>query len=91
MFTGELEPDIYFNEDEIYVHYDQFENLKFLSHNDQTIIIDETGKKIAELEASSRAQLIGTTLYEIREKSYIETKIDDLFTSYDYMSGHQIE
>jgi outer membrane protein assembly factor BamB len=47
-------------------------NYTFLHRDKQMIILDKYGMKVAEVEASRTAMLIGTKLYDVKEKSIVE-------------------
>ena len=52
------------------IHYLQTKDYKFFAKDKLTWIIDNNGQKIAEIEASSKAFLIGETLYDRRGDSF---------------------
>jgi len=52
------------------IHYLQTKDYKFFAKDKLTWIIDNNGQKIAEIEATSKAFLIGETLYDRRGDSF---------------------
>jgi hypothetical protein len=63
---------------QLYIYYLKTKNYKFLAKNNETIVIDNKNKKVADLKASNKAILIGSKLYDIQEKSFLEIDISDL-------------
>lgn len=64
--------------DQLYICYLKANKLKYLAKDSETIVIDETNEKIADLTASKNATLIGSKLYDLQEKCLIETNIEGL-------------
>lgn len=65
--------------DDFYICYFANNNFKFLANGDETIVIDNDNKVIANFRASSNAFVIGDQLFEILEKSVIQIDLTDLF------------
>jgi hypothetical protein len=80
MFNNDLEPESFFNDDDLYVLFAQKGQFRFLNREDITRVINIKGEEVAELSATSNALIIGTKLYEVRDKSYIETDLSELFS-----------
>lgn len=57
---------------DLYIYYLGEKDYKFLAKGDNTLIIDKGSKVIGELNISGRTSKIGTKLYNIGEKSFIE-------------------
>jgi hypothetical protein len=70
--TGQIESD------QLYVNYLKTKKYKFLAKNNETIVIDNKNKKVADLKASNKAILIDSKLYDMQEKSFLEIDISDL-------------
>ncbi|MCL2434655.1 MAG: hypothetical protein FWD09_00780 [Lentimicrobiaceae bacterium] len=56
---------------DVYVSYLHVEDYQFIAKDNKTFIINDTGKKIAELEASKDAFLMDNVLYDTRNRSFI--------------------
>lgn len=64
--------------DDLYINYLNYNELKFLSKEKKTIIIDSINQKIAELPISRNAFIMGDKLYDIQEKSFFEINLTDI-------------
>jgi outer membrane protein assembly factor BamB len=64
--------------DQLYIYYLKTNDYKFLAKEDETTIINKENKKVAELKASRNGIMIGSMLYDILEKSFIETDLSEL-------------
>ncbi len=53
------------------IYYLRKGKYKFLTEDGHTLIINDRGKRIAEIEASINAFLVGKTLYDKQDKSFI--------------------
>jgi hypothetical protein len=53
-------------------------NYKFITKDDKTFVIDYQGLIIAELDVTSNAFIIGNTIYEKRENSFIAISLKNL-------------
>ncbi len=62
---------------DLYIYYFKTKNYKFLSKDDETTVIDNENKKVADLKVSRKATLIGSKLYDMQEKSLIEVDINE--------------
>lgn len=60
------------------IYYLRTADLKFIAKDKQTLIIDNEGKQIAEIEASTNAFLIGEILYDRRDKSFIAVDLKEI-------------
>jgi hypothetical protein len=60
---------------QLYFHYLTYQNFKFLVKENQTIIIDKEGKKIAELEVSENSYIIGNKLYDVNDSRFLEVNL----------------
>jgi hypothetical protein len=49
----------------------QTQDLRFFTKGENVLVVNNSGKSIAEIEASSKAIIIGTTLYDIQCRSLI--------------------
>jgi len=56
------------------IYYLRTKDFKFIAKDKKTLVINNTGQKIAEIDATSNAFMIGNTLYDTQDKSFI--KID---------------
>lgn len=57
--------------DNLSIYYLQAGNFKFLGKNGESWIIDPNGQKIAELEATTKAFLLGNTLYDTQDQNFL--------------------
>ncbi len=64
--------------EELSIYYLRTADYKFITKNNQTLIIDNDGKRIAEIEATSNAFLIGERLYDKRDKSFLAIDLKDI-------------
>ncbi|NME69181.1 outer membrane protein assembly factor BamB family protein [Flammeovirga aprica] len=68
------------NYEDLSIYYLHTADLKFIAKDKQTLIVDNKGKEIAEIEASSKAFLIGTTLYDKQDKSFIAIDLKEILS-----------
>ncbi len=66
------------NYHQLYLYYLKTKNYKFLANENVTTVIDNSNIKVAELKASSKARLIGSKLYDMQERSFIEIDLNEL-------------
>lgn len=64
--------------EDLSIYYLRTADLKFIAKDKHTLIIDNEGKQIAEIEASTNAFLIGETLYDKRDKSFIAIDLKEI-------------
>ncbi|MBN2777948.1 MAG: PQQ-binding-like beta-propeller repeat protein [Bacteroidales bacterium] len=60
------------------IYYLRTADLKFISQNKQTLIINNDGKRIAEIEATTNAFLIGETLYDKRDNNFVAVDLKEI-------------
>lgn len=58
--------------------YLRTKDLKFIAKDKKTLIVNNEGKKIAEINATSNAFIIGNTLYDIQDKSFITMDLSEI-------------
>jgi hypothetical protein len=66
---------------QIYLYYLKTKDYKFLAKDNETTVIDNENKKVADFKASNNSMLIGSTLYDMQEKSFIEIDLNELINS----------
>lgn len=66
---------------ELYIRYLIIKDLEFVAKKNETVIIDSKGNKVAEIIASKNAILMGTKLYDVQEKSFIEIDLNGLLNN----------
>lgn len=66
---------------QLYVYYLKSKDYKFLANNNETTVIDNKNKKVAELKASNKAILLGSRLFDMQEKSFIEIDLKELINN----------
>lgn len=64
--------------DELSIYYLQTKDLKFIANDKKTLIVNDAGKRIAEIEATSNAYLVGSTLYETQDNRLIAIDMSEL-------------
>jgi len=64
--------------EDLSIYYLRTVDYKFIAKDNKTLIINNVGKKIAEIEATSNAFLIGETLYDKRDKSFIAIDLKEI-------------
>lgn len=64
--------------EDLSIYYLRTADLKFIAKGKQTLIIDNEGKQIAEIEASINAFLIGEKLYDKRDKNLIAIDLKEI-------------
>ena len=64
--------------EDLSIYYLRTADLKFIAKDKQTLIIDNEGKQIAEIEATTNAFLIGETLYDKQDKSFIAIDLKEI-------------
>lgn len=57
------------------ISYLQTADYKFIANDKQSLIINAKGKRVAEIEANTNAFLIGETLYDKRDNSFISVDL----------------
>ncbi len=63
---------------QLYICYLKTKKYRFLAKGNETTVIDQENRKVADLKASGKAILIGSKLYDMQEKSFLEIDIPDL-------------
>jgi outer membrane protein assembly factor BamB len=63
---------------QIYLYYLKSKDFKFLAKENESVVIDNSNKKVADLKISSKAILLGSTLFDIQEKSFFTIDLSDL-------------
>ncbi len=56
--------------EDLSIYFLRTNDFKFISKDNKTFIINNNGEKVAEVEASSKAFLLGTTLYDIQNEKF---------------------
>ncbi|MBK6399640.1 MAG: PQQ-binding-like beta-propeller repeat protein [Bacteroidetes bacterium] len=56
---------------EISIYYQRTKDFKFIAKDKNTLIVNNEGKSIAEVEATFNASITGNTLYDTQDKSFI--------------------
>ena len=64
--------------EDLNIYYLHTGDLKFIAKDNQTLIIDNEGKRIAEIEATTKAFLIGETLYDKIDNSFISVDLKEI-------------
>jgi hypothetical protein len=64
--------------EDLSIYYLRTADFKFIAKDNQTLIIDNEGKQIAEIEASTNAFLIDETLYDKRDKSFLAIDLKEI-------------
>ena len=77
VINDDLEITTQIDRDQMYIYYLRSNANKFLSKDNETIVIDSDNRKIADLKISGNAVLIGSKLYDMHEKSFIELDLNE--------------
>ena len=56
--------------DDLSIYYLKTEEFKFIANDKKTLIINNAGQRIAEIDATSNAFMIGNTLYDTQDNSF---------------------
>lgn len=64
--------------EDLSMYYLRTKNYKFISKDKQTLIVNNEGKTVAEVEASSNSFLIGKTLYDSQNNSFLAIDLKDV-------------
>lgn len=65
-------------ETELFIYYMWYNGYRFISREDQTLILDEAGRAVAEIPGSNESFILDSKFYSIRDNSLLETPLDDL-------------
>lgn len=60
------------------IYYRRTKDFKFIAKDKKTLIINKTGQKIAEIDATSNAFMISNTLYDTQEKSFMTIDLSEI-------------
>ena len=64
--------------DDLSIYYLRTKNFKFIAKDKKTLVINNTGQRIAEIDATSNAFLIGNTLYDTQDKSFVTIDLSEM-------------
>jgi len=64
--------------DDLSIYYLRTKNFKFIAKDKKTLVINNTGQRIAEIDATSNAFLIGNTLYDTQDKSFVIIDLSEM-------------
>ena len=62
--------------EDLSIYYQRTKDFKFIAKDKNTFIVNNDGKKIAEIGTTSKAFLIGNTLYDTQDKSFIAIDLE---------------
>ncbi len=60
------------------IYYLRTKDFKFIAKDKKTLIVNNAGRRIAEIDATSNAFLIGNTLYDTQDKSFITIDLREM-------------
>lgn len=60
------------------IYYLRTKDFKFIAKDKKTLIVNNEGKRIAEINATSNAFMIGNTLYDTQDKSFITIDLSEM-------------
>jgi len=60
------------------IYYLRAKNFKFIAKDKKTLIVNNKGKRIAEINATSNAFMIGNSLYDTQDKSFITIDLSEM-------------
>ncbi|MGV8138144.1 MAG: PQQ-binding-like beta-propeller repeat protein [Mangrovibacterium sp.] len=64
--------------DDLSIYYLRTKDFKFIAKDKKTLIINNTGQRIAEIDATSDAFMIGNTLYDTQDKNLITIDLREI-------------
>lgn len=67
--------------DDLSIYYLWTKEFKFIAKDNKTLVINNTGQRIAEIDVTSNAFMIGNTLYDTQDKSFIAVDLSNLINS----------
>ncbi len=77
-YDNELNISDSINIDNLYLQYSKANNYSFINKDNKTIIVNETGNQIAELEVTSNAYLLNNTLYNVQGNNFIVIDLKEI-------------
>jgi hypothetical protein len=60
------------------IYYQRRNDFKFIAKNKTTLIVNDKGQRIAEIDATSNAFMIGNTLYDTQDKNLIKIDLSEI-------------
>jgi len=75
---GELNISKTIEYDELSIYYLRTKDYKFIAKEKKTLIINNVGKRIAEIDVTSNAFMIGNTLYDTQDKNFITIDLREM-------------
>jgi hypothetical protein len=64
--------------DKLYIYYLYDNGYKFLAKDGKTTVIDSSNKAVANIDISSKSIKIGSKIYNVQEKSFIEIDLNNI-------------
>jgi outer membrane protein assembly factor BamB len=64
--------------DDLSIYYLRTNDFKFIAKDKKTLIVNNKGQRIAEIDATSNAFMIGNTLYDTQDKSFIKIDLSEM-------------
>jgi hypothetical protein len=64
--------------DQLYIYYLWDNDYKFIAKDNKTIVLDKYNKSVANLDISRETMKIGSKLYNIQDKSFVEIDLRDI-------------
>jgi hypothetical protein len=78
VLNDDLEIVTKINFDQLYLYFLTSKNLKFLYNGNETTVINLEYKKVADLKVSMNSIILGTKLYDMQERSFLEIDLSGL-------------
>lgn len=78
---GGLEVSKTIEYDDLSVLYLRTNELKFIANDQKTLVVNNLGKRVAEIDVSSNANLIGHTLYDTQDDRFITMDLRQIIQS----------
>lgn len=69
-----------FDYKDLSIHYEQTSDYKFIGKDKKTLVINNEGKKIAEVEATSRAFMVKNNLYDTQDNKFTTIDLSKITT-----------
>ena len=65
--------------EDLYIHYLRKNDLRFIAKDNQTLVLDSSGQRVAAFSASRQSTLVNNKLYSVEGARLLEIKLDNLW------------
>jgi len=63
------------------IYYLRTKNFKFIAKDKKTLVVNNAGRRVAEIDVNSNAFMIGNTIYDIQDKSFIAIDLSNMINN----------